>query len=81
MDECPKFKALTPDERFKYCFERSICTKCLRGTHKVEDCRFVARCYACVKDHNSWLHGDAIMKHEGAQNEEEERKEENETGS
>ena len=26
-----------------------------------EECRFVARCFSCDKDHNSWLHGDAVM--------------------
>ena len=64
LEECPKFLAMTPDERFKYCFERSICTKCLRGTHKVEECRFRAKCYRCAKVHNSWLHGEMIEKHE-----------------
>ena len=61
LEDCREFRKLTPDERYIHCFERMICTKCLRGVHKPEECRFVAICTVCGKDHNSWIHGEAVL--------------------
>ena len=52
------------EDRWEYCAERSICPKCLRRTHKPEDCTFPARCRPCGGGHNTLLHGAKNMSEE-----------------
>ena len=61
LHDCKKFAAMEIEDRWEYVFERSICPKCMRWTHKVEDCTYVARCGSCGGGHNTRLHGAKHM--------------------
>ena len=61
LHDCKKFADMDIEARWEYVFERSICPKCMRWTHKVEDCTYVARCGSCGGGHNTRLHGAKHM--------------------
>ena len=61
LHDCKKFADMDIEDRWEYVFERSICPKCMRWTHKVEDCTYVARCGSCGGGHNTRLHGAKHM--------------------
>ena len=64
LHDCKKFTDMDVEARWEYCVERSICPKCLRRTHKPEDCTFPARCRPCGGGHNTLLHGAKNMSEE-----------------
>jgi hypothetical protein len=58
---CPKFRALTVDERFKFVNDSRLCRNCLSPGHQQRNCRSTNRCRFCKKQHNSLLHNEKIM--------------------
>ena len=61
LHDCKKFLDMEIEDRWEYCTERSICPRCLRSTHKLEACTFVAKCKSCGGGHNHVLHGAKDM--------------------
>ena len=64
LHDCKKFTDLDVEDRWEYCTERSVCPRCLRRSHKLEACTFVAKCRSCGGGHNSFLHGAKNMPEE-----------------
>ncbi|CAH8650652.1 unnamed protein product [Schistosoma curassoni] len=58
--KCPKFLALTVQERWSHAKVNGICFVCLRQGHKVNECKLAKRCNvnSCEKKHHSLLHSE-----------------------
>ncbi|CAH8464629.1 unnamed protein product [Schistosoma bovis] len=58
--KCPKFLALTVQERWSQAKVNGICFVCLRQGHKVNECKLAKRCNVngCEKKHHSLLHSE-----------------------
>ncbi|CAH8548192.1 unnamed protein product [Schistosoma haematobium] len=59
--KCPKFLALTVQERWSHAKVNGICFVCLRQGHKVNECKLEKRCNvnSCEKKHHSLLHSES----------------------
>ena len=64
LNDCPTFRKMNPDERFEFCTQRRVCTKCTRGVHPVADCRYNGRCWTCQGEHHSLVHGEKVLEAE-----------------
>uniref|UniRef100_A0AA84Z6N0 CCHC-type domain-containing protein n=1 Tax=Schistosoma margrebowiei TaxID=48269 RepID=A0AA84Z6N0_9TREM len=58
--KCPRFLALTVQERWSHAKVNGICFVCLRQGHKVNECKLAKRCNVngCEKKHHSLLHSE-----------------------
>ena len=62
LHECPKFVAMSPDQRMECCEKQKICFNCIRwSSHRVEDCTYKKPCGVCGKQHNTQVHGAAKL--------------------
>ncbi|XP_050295379.1 uncharacterized protein LOC126735437 isoform X2 [Anthonomus grandis grandis] len=52
---CPKFTALSVDQRWSAIKSQKLCVNCLRSGHKLDKCRY-GHCRHCKQRHNSLLH-------------------------
>ena len=54
VSSCPKFAALTPDERAEAVKEKNLCFRCLKGGHRIRECRSQKSCGVdgCQKKHH-----------------------------
>ncbi|CAI2734059.1 unnamed protein product [Schistosoma spindalis] len=59
--KCPRFLALTVQERWSHAKSKGICFVCLRQGHKANECKLTERCNVdrCGKKHHSLLHCDS----------------------
>ncbi|CAH8533540.1 unnamed protein product [Schistosoma margrebowiei] len=59
--KCPKFLALTVQERWSHAKVNGICFVCLRQGHKVSECKLAKRCNVegCERKHHSLLHSES----------------------
>ena len=64
MNECPTFLKMNPNERFEFCAQRRVCTKCTRGVHPVAECRYNGKCWTCQGEHHSLIHGEKVLEAE-----------------
>ena len=64
MNDCPTFLRMSPDERFEFCVQRRVCTKCTRGVHPVAECRYNGKCWTCQGEHHSLVHGEKVLEAE-----------------
>ncbi|XP_063989696.1 uncharacterized protein LOC135168980 [Diachasmimorpha longicaudata] len=63
--KCPKFKTLTPLDRYKEAKKLSLCINCLTPGHGVNTCNSRS-CLHCKKPHNSLLHRSEASPREQA---------------
>ena len=58
LSACPKFKALSVEERLKEVQKYKLCFCCLRSDHWVTSCRNLKQCgvNGCTRPHNALLH-------------------------
>ena len=58
VSSCPKFAALTPDERAEAVKEKNLCFRCLKGGHRIRECRSQKSCGVdgCQKKHHELVH-------------------------
>ena len=57
LHECKRFADMNVEDRWEYCEERSVCPKCLRAGHRIDECTFRAKCRSCGGSHNTLVHG------------------------
>ena len=53
---CPRFKALSHEQKRSTIKSNDFCINCLRPGHFVRQCRSTSRCRKCDKSHNTLLH-------------------------
>jgi hypothetical protein len=58
--QCPKFRAMTVDERFKFVSDKRLCRNCLAPGHQQRNCTSCGRCRSCKKPHSTLLHFDNV---------------------
>ena len=56
---CPKFKAMSPDNRLSTCKSNNICLNCFGSNHTVRQCKSHHRCKKCQQLHHTLLHVDS----------------------
>lgn len=54
--ECPKFKSLSPAERFQLIKSSKMCVNCYSRSHTSSACKSAKRCKLCAKMHHTMLH-------------------------
>ncbi|BES88544.1 Retrotransposon protein [Nesidiocoris tenuis] len=55
LNRCERFLGMSTDQRFEFVKSKYLCINCLRGNHRVADCRS-SHCQACQKTHHTLLH-------------------------
>ncbi|XP_055714778.1 uncharacterized protein LOC129808899, partial [Phlebotomus papatasi] len=60
LEDCPSFKKMSTDERFKFVRTNGLCIRCLKSGHKIRECRMVKQCQVpeCTRTHHFLLHVD-----------------------
>lgn len=58
LPKCDKFKAMSPDQRFKIVRDNRLCFSCLEYKHMAKSCLRRSSCYVsgCKKNHHGLLH-------------------------
>lgn len=56
--DCPKFIAMSPENRRQFVFQKKICFSCCRSNHILKNCRYARFCNidGCKSKHNRLLH-------------------------
>lgn len=54
---CPRFRQMTPYQRYETVERRSYCRNCLARSHLAPDCPVVTACRTCDYRHHTMLHG------------------------
>lgn len=65
INDCPKFKALSPTERYKAAKQASLCINCLGSNHSTKQCISRYDCQHCYQRHHSllcWKEKTAVEK-------------------
>ncbi|XP_076858013.1 uncharacterized protein LOC143512031 [Brachyhypopomus gauderio] len=61
---CPKFTAMSLEERRNYVKERKLCYGCLKAGHNAKECHRRHTCDTCKRKHPTCLHDDSYQKKE-----------------
>lgn len=65
---CPKFKELTPLQRYHEVKKQNLCLVCFNKRHQTKDCK-ASRCSICSKPHHLMLHRESSeMRDSGSNN-------------
>ena len=64
LNNCRKFRALTPAERENFVKGNGLCYGCLTFGHRSKECRHRSKCDVCSGKHPTSLHGDYESLHQ-----------------
>ena len=64
LNNCRKFRALTPAERENFVKGNGLCYGCLTFGHRSKECRRRSKCDVCNGKHPTSLHGDYESLHQ-----------------
>lgn len=59
---CPKFRALSVDDRHKFVNDKRLCRNCLAPGHQQRSCLSKGRCRICKEAHSSLLHKENVSQ-------------------
>ncbi|XP_051162407.1 uncharacterized protein LOC127282276 [Leptopilina boulardi] len=68
LSYCPQFKKLKVTQRSAQVQRLGLCSNCLGGTHKLDDCSSTKRCFVCSEKHHTFLHDASEHAEPGTSN-------------
>lgn len=60
--QCNNFKALSPQDKFRFVTGNNLCRNCFGNRHLVDSCTSERTCSVCKRKHHTWLHNDNFMQ-------------------
>lgn len=62
VTKCPRFKAMSIDERRSFVREKSRCFLCFGKHHRAKKCKQSIKCSTCNGRHNTMVHSPSLVK-------------------
>ena len=68
LDLCPKFQAMSSEQRNDYAKDKQLCFSCLKAGHIIKQCKYFALCGVdgCKGKHHKLLHKQKLVSNAGA---------------